>query len=592
MARTERAADDPTTRREAIIGAGAAVVLAAGTVAAARGGAGMQRGATPENAAAPSPPRAAPAVEATPRPRADTSTFQPVGTTSSLGASQLSTTATAAHVARRLTYGPTPALLAELSASGADSWFAVQLRPDSIDDSDVQRRLDRMSPLAIDPGSLFPGSAGPVQEIGVMPLIDAANHTTAGAYDLLRSIDQSLGPSSMQMIEQMLAELRFATALRAVYSRRQVYELLVDFWTNHFNVWPGKSSLVSAYLPIADRECVRPHALGRFADLLRASASNPAMLVYLDNYVSTSRSPNENYGRELLELHTVGIAAGYSERDVRDAARTFTGWTIDPRNGRFHFEPSWHDEGSKQVMGWVTTGASGPQGMTEGVQLLEYLARHPATAHHIATKLIKRFVDDAAPVDLVASSARVYLDADTAIAPVLQHIYASDAFWSSSRSKLRRPYDFLMAALRATGAEIDPSPHDGGARNGLDDLLTSLGQRLFDAAAPIGYPEAHSGWLGAGLLPRWYAAGRLARDEIVGITIDRSSLLGSTPATVGDLVDQVLVRLHGDSVAPDRRAAVLAGLGARERDPLGGALSTLFPTVLELGLDAQEMNLR
>lgn len=468
------------------------------------------------------------------------------------------------HWARRLTFGFTPALRSELEI-GFDPWFDRQLDPASIDDIDCDRRLWALTGLSFDIGRLLPEATPVLDGLGLTPVVDEAAELLSNAAMSLDALEAALLPLHHDRLRRVISELRLASVVRATYSKRQLFELLVDFWWNHLNVWPGKNLIVAGLTVSADRDTIRPHAMGRFADLLQASAASPAMLTYLDNWINSVRSPNENYGRELLELHTVGVESGFTEADVRNSARVFTGWTIDLLTGRFRFEPDRHDTGPKQVLDWSSAGRSGDAGIEEGRSLLDHLAHHPATARHLATKLVRRFVTDDPPSELVESAARVYLDHDTAIVPVLRHIVASEAFAASADTKVRRPLDFFVAALRSTGAQLaDPLGPSTDAGTSVDEALLRLGQRPFDAASPAGYPERADGWLGAGLLAHWTIAHELPRGRFPGIALGIDDLCGPA-TTAGETVEQVLGRLHGE-VDPDRRTTILSALEAAEDD--------------------------
>ena len=228
--------------------------------------------------------------------------------------------------------------------------------------------------------------------------------------DEILSRFQTLHLSNAEIIEEyqeqagiVIGELQFATLLRAAASRRQLYELMVDFWSNHFNIFIG-DGVDRFFKTTDDREVIRPHAMGRFADLLLASAQSPAMLYYLDNFLSTGDALNENYGRELLELHTVGVDGNYSESDIVPAAQCLTGWTFARRNGKFIFDPRRHYDGPIQVMDWSSPGRRGRGAKQVGIDMLDYLAHHPSTARFLARKLCTRFVSDAPP-DVLAEIA-------------------------------------------------------------------------------------------------------------------------------------------------------------------------------------------
>jgi uncharacterized protein (DUF1800 family) len=429
-----------------------------------------------------------------------------------------------ALVASRLTWGRTPTLDAELATLGWEAWLAQQLDPASIDDAAAQGLLSSYQTLAAS---------------------NQANEALLGATDGR---------------VRLARELSHAAFLRFVHSRRQVYEVLVDFWTNHLNIWLYAKDPCSALKTQDDREVVRAHALGRFADLLSASVHSPAMLVYLDNYRNNARGPtpvNENYGRELLELHTLGIIDGqhvYSEADVVTVARVLSGWTITTTPGVgtvFTFRPDYHDSGPASILGgqWSTPGHAGPAGYQDGVSLIDFLTHHPSTARHLAWKLCRRFVADAPPSALVASAAEVYLGNDTAIGPVIDHIVRSPEFYASGGAKLRRGLDQAVATFRVVGATIDPDPIGWGSTelHAGNGILGRLGQRLFCRDTPDGYQDERADWLSTdGLLRRWELGGRVAQNGFQGITVDVAALYPDpVPSTAGAFLDRLAPRLLG-----------------------------------------------
>lgn len=488
------------------------------------------------------------------------------------------------HVARRLTFGPTPPLLREMHEMGVESWLQRQFDPSSIDDTETDRRLWALTGLGFDLARLAPAAAGVADGLGLMPTLDGTSQLLATTAMTLDELEATLFPLDRGRIARVLAELRLATVVRATYSERQVLEQMVDLWWNHFNIYPWKHAIVAGMMPSTDREVIRPHALGTFADLLQASASSPAMLAFLDNWQNRAGEPNENFGRELLELHTVGVESGFTEQDVREATRVFTGWTVGGPNWEFRFEPDWHDTGPKRVLGWSTPGISGSGGVQEGRSLLEHLAYHPATARTVSTKIARRFVADDPSEGLVASAAETYLSNGTAIVPVLHHIVTSAEFAASAGTKVRRPLDFFVGALRAVDADIgDPIGPSTEAGQTIDHTLRWLGQRPFDAQSPAGYPERADLWLGAGVLPHWSVAHDLVRGSLSGIDVDTTALIGDATGA-GAICDTVLARLHG-ATEPDRREALLAGLGVAEHDELDAAR---FPEVVGLALCAAE----
>ena len=455
---------------------------------------------------------AGPAPNATPEP----------GPGRSTGAPALTAAERRLHVVQRITYGATPALLAEVEAQGVERYVAQQLDPATVDDSRADAMVRSLSTLR--------GSAA--------DLDDAEN-----------------GLLGLRPKGQALHELRLAALIRAVHSRRQLFEVMVAFWSDHLNVWPHKDRELPYEKLVEDREVIRPHALGRYADLLQASAASPAMLRYLDNRSSRRQHPNENYARELLELHTVGPDT-HSEDDVMAAARVFTGWTIDDRH-RFRFDPQRHDDGPAEVLGWSTPGRSTGGAVGDGRSLLDHLAHHPATARTIATKLARRFVADDPPASLIDALARTYLANDTQIRPVLAHLLSSDEFLAARRGKYRRPFEFVAALLRTLDAGIDTS--DPATARAVNHWLRSLGQLPFDWPSPDGYPDESGSWLSGGdVVGRWSTASVVSQGRLGGITVDLDRLVHPDAAsTAAELADRV-VSLLPDATAGLRDTLLLA----------------------------------
>jgi uncharacterized protein (DUF1800 family) len=337
--------------------------------------------------------------------------------------------------------------------------------------------------------------------------------------DLRRKIQIFNG--SIQVVNQDLSEGKL---LRAVYSDRQLEEVLTDFWYNHFNVFLDKGSdryMVTAY----ERDVIRPHVLGHFRDLLIATAQSPAMLFYLDNWQSRGVDPkpntrnrqglNENYGRELMELHTLGVEGGYTQQDVTEVARCFTGWTIrEPRlGGGFEFNDKIHDKGEKHVLG-VTIPAGG--GMGDGLKVLDILAEHPSTAHFISKSLAIRFVSDNPPEDLVGKMAKTYLKTDGDLLEVMRTMIHAPEFWDPAnfRSKLKSPLEMVASAVRAVNGDIDFA-------QALTGQLNQLGEPLYRKLEPTGYSNLGAEWTNsASLLARMNFGIALARGKIGGVKVD------------------------------------------------------------------------
>jgi uncharacterized protein (DUF1800 family) len=340
--------------------------------------------------------------------------------------------------------------------------------------------------------------------------------------EMRRRIQASTGPQAV--VAQDLVE---AKLYRAVYSNRQLEEVLADFWYNHFNVFLEKGAdhyLVTSY----ERDAIRPHTLGKFEDLLRATAQSPAMLFYLDNWESAGPdSPagkrrglglNENYGRELLELHTLGVDGGYTQQDVTEVARCFTGWTIrqPQRAAQFEFNARMHDNGEKTVLG-VRIPSGG--GMNDGFRVLHVLAHHPATARFISRRLAIRFVADDPPASLVDRMAATFLKRDGDIRAVLKTMFDSPEFWSRGafRSKMKSPLEMVASSLRAVDAHID-----FGA--GLSNQLTQLGEPLYRKAEPTGYSNSSQEWLNsAGLLARMNFSVALVNNKVPGVFVESTT---------------------------------------------------------------------
>jgi len=336
---------------------------------------------------------------------------------------------------------------------------------------------------------------------------------------LRRRIQSAAGPQAM--VAQDLLEAKLD---RAVYSNRQLQEVLADFWYNHFNVFLEKGPdhyLVTAY----ERDAIRPHVLGKFEDLLRATAQSPAMLFYLDNWESVgAQSPagkrrqrglNENYGRELLELHTLGVDGGYTQKDVTEVARCFTGWTIrqPQRAAEFEFNPRMHDEGEKTVLG-VRIPAGG--GIGDGFKVLHLVAHHPSTARFISRQLAMRFVADDPPASLLDRMSATFLKKDGDLRAVLKTMFDSPEFWSCGayRSKMKSPLEMVASSVRALNADVDFT-------FGLNNQLVQLGQPLYRKAEPTGYSNSGQEWLNsAGLLARMNFSMALANNKVPGVKVE------------------------------------------------------------------------
>lgn len=424
------------------------------------------------------------------------------------------------HLVARLTYGVTATDLATVERDGRSAWLEAQLDPSGMDTSDLDAKLGQLPALAMSTSEL-----------------QTAHSTGSGA--------------------PVAAQLKLAWFIRAVHSPAQLFERTVEFFSDHLNV-PTANRRLSLLKIVDDREVVRRHALGRFDDLLVASAQSPAMLLYLDNATSSVRGINENYSRELLELHTVGRDGGYDEADVVSLARLLTGWTIDRSTGEFRFVARDHDAGALSVMGWQRPSAGDP--FDHGVEFLRWLAMQPATATHVCTKLARRFVADEPSPDMVDAMAAAWSANDSSIAPVIRSMVDHGAFERSVGAKFQRPLDHVAAALRALDADVRPST-DLGQLAELHDALATLGQVPFEWPAPNGYPDVEGAWLNAGaLLNRWNLVGDLAAGASEVIRVDLGAIAAGLRGMTSDeavaaLAQRLLNRAPSEM---DRRALATA----------------------------------
>lgn len=376
--------------------------------------------------------------------------------------------------------------------------------------------------------------------------------------DLRRKIQIFNGP--VQVVNQ---DLMANKLLRAVYSDRQLEEVLVDFWFNHFNVDIDKGAdryLVTSY----ERDAIRPHVLGRFKDLLTATAESPAMLFYLDNWQSTGpdapvnrnvkakkQGLNENYGRELMELHTLGVDGGYTQQDVTEVARCFTGWSIrnPQQGGGFVFNPRQHDNGEKHVLG-VTIPAGG--GQSDGFKILDMLAHHPSTAHFIARSLAIRFVSDNPPESLVTKMAATFTATDGDLREVMATMLKTPEFWDPAnfRSKVKSPLEMVVSAVRALDADVDFVQQMNG-------IMNQLGEPLYRKLEPTGYSNRSTDWMNsASLLARMNFANSLAQGKVNGVKVDASQFARSSEA----IERQILLT----PPSAEARAAIEAGIAEQQ----------------------------
>jgi uncharacterized protein (DUF1800 family) len=586
------------------------------------------------------------------------------------------------HVLNRLGFGARPGEVERVKAMGVDKYIELQLHPEKIDDSVSEAKLQNLETLRMSTAELYekypqPGQLlNQLQRRGALPAdlaaardnrvkgganaanpnqartgetmpnemagptnanaagtnapnpnAAAANQVNPNSAQYRQAVMEYYRENNLRPAQFLTGELQMSRILRAVYSERQLQEVLVDFWTNHFNVFANKGAdrwLLTSY----DRDTIRPHTLGKFYDLLLADARSPAMLFYLDNFQSVSpdaqpprqlrmgggplaqirmsnnpqqqrpqqqqrRGINENYARELMELHTLGVDGGYTQKDVQEVARCFTGWTIiaprgagaaaqaimNPRvaemvrnnPGTFVFRPGVHDNGEKIVLGHKIPAGGGEK---DGLMVLDILAHHPSTAKFIATKLVRHFVSDDPPPALVDRVAQTYLKTDGDIREMLRTIFFSPEFNSPEayRAKVKRPFELAVSAVRTLGADTNGGPQ-------LHQWIARMGQPLYGFQTPNGYSDTAENWVNTGaLLERMNFALALVTNRIQGTRVDLSRLVGDAKnsATVDreKLLDRFVMSIVGGEISAKTRETLLRELSDQITLPATARIST------------------
>jgi len=457
------------------------------------------------------------------------------------------------HALNRLAYGARPGEADSVAKVGVMRWIEQQLDADHIPDSRLAAREREFKILDYDRADLAGRYRDAVQERQRLQREAAATGDSS----------RMRGARPMQEFRELGGELQQLAIVRAAISERQLREVMVDFWTNHFNVFVGKGAdrfLLPSYI----EETIRPRALGRFEDLLIATARSPAMLFYLDNAQSVApgssppgplsalrrggtgvrRGINENYARELMELHTLGVDGGYTQQDVINVARIFTGWSIErpDRGAGFVFHDWAHDQGDKVVLGQKFKS----DGEDEGIRLLKFLANQHATMHHVSAKLCARFVADEPPDGCVDAAVAAWQKTHGDIRAVLRAIFTSPDFWTPQvvRAKVKTPFEFVVSAVRAAGVEPDDTPR-------LAQMVARLGEPLYQQPAPTGYAETEAHWVNSGaLLARMNAAMAIAKECSSIPTIDDHA----------QLVDQIDQRLMAGTMSPHTKTVILEQL--------------------------------
>jgi uncharacterized protein (DUF1800 family) len=581
------------------------------------------------------------------------------------------------HALNRLGFGARPGDVERVRAMGLDRYIEQQLHPEKISDEVADAKVKNLDALQLSTPELFAKYPQPNQLLrqmersGKVPpelaaVVEARKNGQAAAVTPNAPVAPQMNDSSamakpegaakeeqtpqnnpeyrkairdfylknnLRPPQQLTAELQASRILRAVYSERQLQEVMVDFWTNHFNVFAGKGAdrwLLVSY----DRDTIRPNTLGKFYDLLLATAQSPAMLFYLDNFQSVSpnanmgrgrglgqqrpqaqrgglidllmgaggarRNParqqgagganmpnpnqqaaqqrpkrgiNENYARELMELHTLGVDGGYTQKDVQEVARCFTGWTIfnprgagaalgmnDDRAGQFYFNPRLHDDGEKIVLGHKIPAGGG---VKDGLMVLDILAHHPSTAKFIATKLARRFVSDNPSPALVEHVAAAFTKSDGDIRETLRAIFASPEFNSTEayRAKIKRPFELAISAIRTLGGETNGAP-------AIHQWIAKMGQPLYGYQTPNGYSDVAENWVNTGsLLERLNFGLALASNRIPGTRVDLTRFTGD--AARGEMnMERVMDRFLDVIVQGDVSQRTKATLLRQLKEPL------------------------
>jgi uncharacterized protein (DUF1800 family) len=548
------------------------------------------------------------------------------------------------HVLNRLGFGARPGDVERVRAVGVEQYIKQQLDPQRIPDALAETKVSHLPSLRMSTAELYAKYPPPgallrqMQRRGELPTelatlrekranvtatmpeasaqsmtgddeamnatandkeaeTGAAGNRGAERKEYRRAIRDYYLKNDLQTPRRLVAELQASRILRAVYSERQLQEVMVDFWTNHFNVFAGKGAdrwLLISY----DRDTIRPRAMGKFRDLLLATAESPAMLFYLDNFQSVSpnarrgmsqrlperrrRGINENYARELMELHTLGVDGGYTQRDVQEVARCFTGWTIhNPRGrnlngrseeaGKFYFNPRLHDDGEKKVLGRKIPAGGG---IRDGLTVLDILARHPSTAKFIATKLARRFVMDNPNPALVERIGAAYMRSDGDIRETLRAIFSSPEFNSPAayRAKIKTPFELAVSAVRALGGETNGGPT-------LHQWIAKMGEGLYQYQAPTGYPDTAEDWVNAGsLLDRLNFGLALASNSIPGTRVQLARFLANNDAVTapdhGRLMDRFLSVIVQGDVSTGTRQTLMKQLSQPTNAQMKGEANT------------------
>ena len=608
------------------------------------------------------------------------------GASQSDAAKKLTEEQKVAHLLDRVTFGARPGDVERVMKLGWEKYLDEQLRPERISDQVAEQRLKNIESIHLSSAELarnYPPpqvlqqvlkergielprqnqNAGPAtkkdakqsfkqlgreadrkkddsmddqaparppdsQATSTLDNMQADNQQT-GVNDAAkrREAYQALRAMGYRPQQEVVQESQQAKILRAVYSERQLQEVMTDFWFNHFNVYVQKGPdriLTASY----ERDAIRPNVFGKFEDLLKATAEHPAMLFYLDNWMSASpnakmpdrdelrrmrrerrfggfgnramrrmemeemrrinqngkvpnraRGLNENYAREIMELHTLGVDGGYTQKDVQEVARCFTGWTIrNPRaGGDFYFNQFMHDDGEKAVLGKKIPSGGG---IKDGYAVIHMLATHPSTAKFVSTKLARKFISDNPPPALVARMSQAFLKTDGDIREVLRTMFKSPEFFATEnyRAKIKTPFEMTVSAVRAIGADTNGNPQ-------FHRWMAQMGEGLFMCQPPTGYPDTAERWVNTGaLLERMNFALALSENRIPGARVNLQNLLADASATrQSQVVDHFVKLLLRGQISPQTRETIDKSLGERRLAMAGGQVDVAKVVGLILG---------
>jgi uncharacterized protein (DUF1800 family) len=512
------------------------------------------------------------------------------------------------HALGRLGFGARPGDLERVKKIGLGAYIAQQLQPEKIDDSAVERAVRNLPGVNLTPAEVAERERAVlmanVETIRLRQQMEQGSLPPEKRSEAMQKARK--GAEARQEAASIGGGLVAEKFLRAVESERQLQEVLVDFWSNHFNIDMGKARSTKA---IDERLAIRPHVLGKFRDILGASARSPAMLIYLDNFQSVAPPPagaqamqrmrrpgaqrmqrglNENYARELMELHTLGVDGGYSQKDVIEVARCLTGWSIDGNRygGTFSFRPFAHDRGEKTVLGEKIPAGGG---IEDGERVLDLLAKHPSTMKNISTKLCRRFVSDDPPASLVNKCVETWKKTDGDLREIVRTIVTSEEFFAPQayKKKLKNPFEFTVSSVRAMGAHVRPQAlatyrmgiGQGAIRNsGNERTLTGqcslMGQPLYSYSFPTGYPEDSRKWVSAGqLIARLNFALTLVDGGVYDVDFSQGLKIDNVTG-VPALVDFLAEKLVGGQLSPGTRATLLKQADATVKTAEASKLTT------------------